>query len=66
MLDGGSLFHRLPWKKVGANNAIAKSYETVVFDGYEDNPSFNDITHQRRGQKRKPEYEIEQRNLMIM
>ena len=43
VLDGGSLLHRLPWKKGDSYNAIAESYAdftvrhygqaTVVFDG---------------------------------
>ncbi|KAH3860068.1 hypothetical protein DPMN_022961 [Dreissena polymorpha] len=33
----------------------------VVFNGYEDGPSIIDITHRRRGEKREPEYEFQQR-----
>ena len=32
-----------------------------VFDGYENGPPIKDITHQRRGQNREPEYEFQQR-----
>ncbi|KAH3695932.1 hypothetical protein DPMN_083391 [Dreissena polymorpha] len=56
VLDGGSLLHRLPWKKGDTYNAIAESYAyftvrhygqaTVSFDGYEDGPSIKDNTHQ--------------------
>ena len=57
VLDGGSLLHRLPWKKGDSYNAIAESYAdftvrhygqaTVVFDGYGEGPSIKDNTHQR-------------------
>ena len=57
VLDGGSLLHRLPWKKGDSYNAIAESYAyftvrhyrqaTVVFDGYGEGPSMKDNTHQR-------------------
>ena len=59
VLDGGSLLHRLPWKKGDSYNAIAESYAdftvrhygqaTVVFDGYGEGPSLKENTHQRRG-----------------
>ena len=59
VLDGGSLLHRLPWKKGDSYNAIAESYAdctvrhygqaTVVLDGYGEGPSIKDNTHQRRG-----------------
>ena len=58
VLDGGSLLHRLPWKKGDSYNAIAESYAdftvrhygqaTVVFDGYGEGPSMKDNTNQRR------------------
>ena len=64
VLDGGSLLHRLPWKKGDSYNAIAESYAdftvrhyglaTVVFDGYGEGPSIKDNTHQRRGQNLHP------------
>jgi len=57
VLDGGSLLHRLPWKKGNSYNAIAESYAdftvrhygraTVVFDGYGEGPSIKDNAHQR-------------------
>ena len=64
VLDGGSLLHRLPWKKGDSYNAIAESYAeftvrcygqvTVVFDGYGEGPSIKDSTHQRRGKNLHP------------
>ncbi len=64
VLDGGSLIHRLPWKRGDSYGAIAQSYAsfvtchydkaTVVFDGYERGPSIKDNTHQRRGQYTQP------------
>ncbi len=50
MLDGGSLIHRLPWKKGDSYHAIAGSYADftvihygqVVFDGYAEGPSIKD------------------------
>ena len=60
VLDGGSLLHRLSWKRGDRHGAIAKSYAdftirhygkaTIVFDGYGEGPSVKDNTHQRRGQ----------------
>ena len=56
VLDGGSLLHRLPWKKGDSYNAVAESYvdftvrhygqTTVVFGGYGEGPSIKDNTHQ--------------------
>ena len=64
VLDGGSLLHRLPWKKGDSYKAIAESYAeftvrhygqaTVVFDGYGEGPSIKDNTHQRRGKNLHP------------
>ena len=64
VLDGGSLLHRLPWKKGDSYGAIAESYAdftlrhygqaTVVFDGYGEGPSIKDNTHQRRGKNLHP------------
>ena len=64
VLDGGSLIHRLPWKRGDSYGAIAQSYadftikhygkEAVVFDGYSDSASIKDNTHQRRGQNTHP------------
>ena len=64
VLDGGSLLHRLPWKKGESYGTIASSYTdftvrhyglaTVVFDGYGEGPSIKDNTHQRRGQNTHP------------
>ena len=60
VLDGGSLLHRVPWQLGTRYGEIAKYYAdfairhygpatTVVFDGYEEGPSIQDNTHQRRG-----------------
>ena len=64
VLDGGSLLHRLPWKKGDSYYAIAESYgdftvrnygqATVVFDGYGEGPSIKDNTHLRRGKNLHP------------
>lgn len=64
VLDGGSLVHRLAWRKGDSYGAIAKSYAdftirhygkaTVVFDGYSEGPSIKDNTHQRRGENTHP------------
>ena len=64
VLDGGSLVHRLAWKKGDSYGAIAQSYAdftirlygkaTVVFDGYREGPSIKDNTHQRRGENTHP------------
>ena len=61
VLEGGSLLHRLPFKKVNTYNAITEFYAdftvrhyrqaTVVFDGYEDGHSIKDIINQRRGKE---------------
>lgn len=59
VLDGGSLVHRVPWKKGDKFCQISAAYAdftlqhygraTVVFDGYANAPSTKDVTHQRRG-----------------
>ena len=59
VLDGGSLLHRVPWKRGETYATIAKSYADftikhyakpmVIFDGYECGPSIKDNVHQRRG-----------------
>ncbi|KAG1678682.1 hypothetical protein GQR58_013306 [Nymphon striatum] len=64
VLDGGSLMHRVQWTKGSTYGAIADCYvdftlrnygmATVVFDGYHDQPSVKDSTHQRRQQKNHP------------
>ena len=64
VLDGGSLVHRLAWKKGDSYGAIAQSYgdftirlygkETVVFDGYREGPSIKDNMHQRPGENTHP------------
>ena len=64
VLDGGSLLHRVPWKKGDTYGNIAKMYAdftihdygsaTVVFDGYRNGPSIKDNTHQRRGHNIHP------------
>ena len=62
VLDGGSLLHKLKWKKGDTYGEIAKAYAdftvryykevTVVFDGYGAGPSIKDNTHHRRGEIR--------------
>lgn len=57
VLDGGSLLHRVPWKKGDSYCATADSYAdftirrygmaTLVFDGYTGGPSIKDNTHLR-------------------
>ena len=64
VIDGGSLLHRLQWKKGETYGAIANTYArficyhygkaTVIFDGYEGGPSIKDNTHQRRGKNTYP------------
>jgi hypothetical protein len=65
VLDGGSLIHRVPWKRGNIYGEIAQSYAdftirhyglnaTVVFDGYGEGPTIKDNTHQRRGQNIHP------------
>ncbi len=64
VLDGGSLVHRLAWKKGDSYGAIAQSYAdftirhygkaTVVFDGYSEGPSIKDNTHQRLDENTHP------------
>ncbi len=59
-LDGGSLVHRLEWKKGDSYGAIAQSYADftihhygkakVVFDGNSESPSIKNIMHQRGSQ----------------
>ena len=60
VFDGGSLLHKLKWKKGDPYGKIARAYAdfttkhygtaTVVFDGYGAGPSIKDNTPQRRGQ----------------
>lgn len=62
--DGGSLVHRLPWKKGDSYGDIARMYAdfttrhsgttTVVFDDCSEGPSIKDNTHQRRAQNTHP------------
>jgi hypothetical protein len=64
VLDGGSLLHRLSWKKGITYGEIAEEYvnftiskygmATVVFDGYSGEPSIKDNEHQRRQRKSHP------------
>jgi len=64
VLDGGSLIHRVKWTKGTTYGLIANGYAdfvvrnygkvTVVFDGYSDEPSIKDSTHQRRQKKHHP------------
>ena len=62
VLEGGALLHRIPWPKWKTYDEICDTYveyvlpkygrATVVFDGYLDEPSTKDATHERRtGQK---------------
>ena len=58
VVDGGSLIHRLPWKKEDTYENICDMYikyvdkhypnAIVVFDGYIQGPSTKDMTHIRR------------------
>ncbi len=58
VLDGGSLIHKLPWKKDDTYGSICDMYikyvqkrypnAIVVFDGYSQGPSTKDTTHLRR------------------
>ncbi|CAM1322763.1 Uncharacterised protein r2_g3129 [Pycnogonum litorale] len=57
VFDGGSLLHRIQWKKETLFDTICKRYvelvkqsvgPVVVFDGYGNGPSTKDSTHQRR------------------
>ncbi|KAH3788294.1 hypothetical protein DPMN_166430 [Dreissena polymorpha] len=66
VLDGGSLFHRVPCKMGDTqrnSRVLCRFHEqaTAVFDVYEDGFYIKDITYQRRGQKREFEYEFQQR-----
>lgn len=64
VLDGGSLIHRVKWMKGTTYGLIANGYAdfvvrnfgraTVFFDGYSDQPSIKDSTHQRRQKKHHP------------
>ena len=65
VLDGGSLLHRVPWQLGTRYGEIAKSYAdfairhygpatTVVFYGYDEGPSIEDNTQQRRGRNMHP------------
>ena len=70
VLDGGSLLHRLKWKEGNTYSSIADSYAsftcnvygkaTVVFDGYNGEPSTKDNTHQRRATKVSNKVDITQ------
>ena len=61
VLDGGSLLHRINWKKGALYSEIADSYVNfvksnygealIVFDGYLFGPSTKDHTHLRRNSK---------------
>ncbi|GFN75907.1 hypothetical protein PoB_000241300 [Plakobranchus ocellatus] len=58
VLDGGSLLHRIPWRRSDTFAAIGQIYveyvqrmymkPRIVFDGYNDGPSTKDATHLRR------------------
>jgi len=58
VMDGGSLLHRLAWKRGETYLNFSKSYAvftvknygkaTVVFDGYYNIPTIKDCTHRRR------------------
>ena len=58
VLDGGSLLHRISWKKKQTFGDIIKAYTsfvkrtygkaTVIFDGYSCGPSIKDMTYVRR------------------
>ena len=58
MLDGGLLIHRLKWTDGSTYNSIADAYAsftvdvygnaTVIFDGFDCDPSTTDNAHQRR------------------
>ena len=58
VIDGGSLLHRLPWKRGSSFDDICRMYvdhirrnysqPVIVFDGYESGPSTKDSTHLRR------------------
>ena len=58
VLDGGSLLHRVIWRKGSTYEQICTSFAkyvkqeygsaVVVFDGYEKGPSTKDNTHRRR------------------
>ncbi|GFO08627.1 hypothetical protein PoB_003513200 [Plakobranchus ocellatus] len=58
VLDGGSLLHRIPWRRSDTFVAIGQTYveyvqrmymkPRIVFDGYNDGPSNKDATHLRR------------------
>ena len=58
VLDGGSLFHKVVWKKGMTYKEICKRYidsvekrygqnYSIIFDRYSDNTSTKDITHLR-------------------
>ena len=58
VLDGGSLLHRIPWRRSDTFAAIGQTYveyvqrmyikPRIVFDGYNNGPSTKDATHLRR------------------
>ncbi|GFO18891.1 hypothetical protein PoB_004539600 [Plakobranchus ocellatus] len=57
VLDGGSLLHRIPWRRSDTFAGIGQTYveyiqrmymkPPIVFDGYNDGPSTKDATHLR-------------------
>ena len=67
-LDGGSLIHRVPWKKGSTYGDIVNTYveftcknygqATVVFDGYLDLSSVKDCAHDRRRTKHHPNISV--------
>ena len=58
ILDGGDLFHRIPWSRGSTYDSVCLLYIryvtqkygrcAIVFDGYKDEPSTKDATHLRR------------------
>ena len=58
ILDGGSLLHRVMWRKGSTYDEISRPFAkfthqeygkaVIVFDGYESGPSTKDNTHRRR------------------
>ena len=68
VLEGGSLIHRLQWRRGSTYGAIADAYTayslrnygkaTIVFDGYQDLPSTKDCTHARRRARISPNVKV--------
>jgi len=75
VLDGGALIHRVPWSNGQTYVDVCNKYVqyvrsrypgrvTIVFDGYDDNPSTKDCAHMRRNSSQgqmvtfKPDMEI--------